>query len=94
MGKLDLIKAISDKTSYTVKEVGTFLDAFIDIVQGTVAKGDEVNVTGFGKFERKLHPARQCSNPHTGEAVSVPECYAPHFKVGATFKSVVKEGGR
>ena len=48
MNKQELIDAIAADTDATKTAVGRFLDSFIENVQGTVAKGDQVTLTGFG----------------------------------------------
>ncbi len=50
MTKLDLVKAIAEKSGKTVKDTDIFLNAFIDIVGETLKKGTDVSIIGFGVF--------------------------------------------
>jgi DNA-binding protein HU-beta len=59
-------------------------------VQGTVAKGDQVTLTGFGTFKRADVAARTGRNPTTGQAMSLPATVKPRFVPGAIFKAKVK----
>jgi len=54
-----------------------------------VAKGEKVQLLGFGTFEAKHRAARVGRNPATGEAVEIPETVVPVFKPGQEFKEMV-----
>ncbi|MBA9847896.1 MULTISPECIES: HU family DNA-binding protein [Burkholderiaceae] len=90
MNKQELIDAIAADTDATKTAVGRFLDSFIENVQGTVAKGDQVTLTGFGTFKRADVAARTGRNPTTGQAMSLPATVKPRFVPGAIFKAKVK----
>jgi integration host factor subunit beta len=47
-----------------------------------MARGDRVELRGFGAFSVKNRPARVGRNPRTGEQVDVEEKYVPQFKAG------------
>lgn len=52
MNKKQLIKAIADTDHFeTQKDAKAFLDEFLTIISDTVASGQEVRITDFGKFE-------------------------------------------
>ena len=55
----------------------------------TVNKGEKVNITGFGVFEKRARAARTARNPRTGETVKVKKTNVPAFRAGTTFKDVV-----
>jgi DNA-binding protein HU-beta len=88
MNKRDLIDAISgqlgDKKTATVA-----VNAVLDTIQSTVARGDKVAITGFGVFEKAIRPARTARNPATGATIRVPKSSVPKFRAGADFKAVV-----
>lgn len=90
MNKQELIDAIAEETDATKTAVGRFLDSFIENVQATVAKGDQVTLTGFGSFKRADVAARTGRNPTTGQALSLPATVKPRFVPGAIFKAKVK----
>ena len=68
--------------------VGT-VDAVFETISETLAKHEEVRITGFGTFATKHRPARTGRNPRTGEAVSVPASVAPAFRAGKALKEAV-----
>jgi DNA-binding protein HU-beta len=65
------------------------VNAVLDTIQTTVAKGDKVAITGFGVFEKQNRPARTARNPATGEPIKVAKSSVPKFRPGADFKAVV-----
>lgn len=94
MNKNQLAAAIADRMDgATQTQTKAFLDALVDVVQDTVAAGDEkVVIPGFGTWERKFSGARTATNPATGGKIDVPARYRASFKVGSTFKDVVATG--
>ncbi len=88
MNKRDLIDAISSRMG-DKKTATEAVNAVLDTIQQTVAKGDKVSITGFGVFEKTVRPARVARNPATGAAVKVPKTSVPKFRAGADFKAMV-----
>lgn len=72
------------------KEVDEVVKATFDTVVDSVAKGDTVTITGFGKFERRDRRARQGRNPKTQESISISATVTPGFTPGRAFKDIVK----
>jgi DNA-binding protein HU-beta len=88
MNKRDLIDAISDRIG-SKKSATEAVNAVLDTIQRTVAKGDKVSITGFGVFEKQMRPARTARNPATGAAIKVPKTSVPKFRAGSDFKAMV-----
>jgi DNA-binding protein HU-beta len=65
------------------------LDAVLDTITKTVAKGDKVTIPGFGTFEKRERSARTGRNPQTGAEINIAATSVPGFKAGAKFKSAV-----
>ena len=91
MKKNDMIKVVATKTGYTQKDIGTVLDTIIDTIIETVASGDEVSITGFGKFGITERAERQGRNPQTGETITIAASKSPKFKAASTFKTSVNQ---
>ena len=72
MNKRDLIDAISGRLG-DKKTATEAVNAVLDTIQHTVAKGDKVAITGFGVFEKSDRPARTARNPATGASIKVPK---------------------
>jgi DNA-binding protein HU-beta len=88
MNKRDLIDALSTRMG-DKKTATEALNAVLDTIQATVAKGDKVAITGFGVFEKQVRPARTARNPATGASIKVPKTSVPRFRAGADFKAIV-----
>ncbi len=88
MNKRDLIDAISGRLG-DKKTATEAVNAVLDTIQDTVAKGDKVSITGFGVFEKTVRPARTARNPATGAAIKVPKSSVPKFRASADFKALV-----
>jgi DNA-binding protein HU-beta len=88
MNKRDLIDAISGRMG-DKKTATEAVNAVLDTIQGAVAKGDKVAITGFGVFEKTERPARTARNPATGASIKVPKSSVPKFRAGADFKAMV-----
>src|SRR5689334_11049700 len=88
MNKRDLIDAISGRLGGK-KTATEAVNAVLDTIQSTVARGDKVAITGFGVFEKAVRPARTARNPATGASIKVPKSSVPKFRAGADFKAVV-----
>lgn len=86
MNKTELISAISDKAGTSKKDSEAVLNAFIEVVTEVTAEHDKLQLVGFGTFEVAERAARTGKNPHTGEAINIPACFAPKFKAGAKLK--------
>jgi DNA-binding protein HU-beta len=88
MNKRDLIDAIAPRLG-DKKSAAEAVNAVLDTIQATVAKGDKVSITGFGVFEKAVRPARTARNPATGASIRVPRSSVPKFRAGADFKAIV-----
>ena len=79
MNKEELVQEISKKAKVTQKDAGEVLNALVDTIQKTVAKGKKVTLVGFGTFESRKRAARTGRNPQTGKEISIPAKTVPVF---------------
>src|SRR5262245_48340144 len=86
--KAQLIEALSERLG-DKKAAGAAVDGLVDVIVRTVNKGEKVNITGFGVFEKRARAARTARNPRTGETVKVKKTTVPAFRAGTTFKDVI-----
>jgi DNA-binding protein HU-beta len=93
VNKAELVDSVAEKTGHTKRDVSSVIEAVIDEIKKSVAKGDKVSIAGLGVFERTERKARTGRNPRTGESVKIPAAKLPKFRAGSEFKSVVN-GGR
>ena len=89
MNKSELIAALAEKTAFSRKDAEKVLNGFVDSVSGSLAKGEKVQLIGFGTFDVKKRPARTARNPRTGAEIKIAASKAPAFKPGKEMKTAV-----
>ena len=90
MNKEELVQEVAKKAKVTQKEAAEIINAFMDTVQKTVAKGKKVTLVGFGTFEARKRAARTGRNPQTGAELKIAAKTVPAFSAGKKFKELVK----
>jgi len=90
MNKSDLIQSVVEKTGLTKKDSASALDAMFNGITDSLAKGESVQLIGFGTFEVRSRQAREGRNPATGEAIKIKASKVPAFKAGKALKDMVK----
>jgi len=88
MNKSELINAIA-AAGLSKKDAGIALDAAVTAVSEALAKGESVQLVGFGTFSVKERAAREGRNPRTGEIVRIAAAKSPAFKAGKALKDKV-----
>ena len=73
----------------TAKDIDLAVKAILDALSNTLAKGERIEIRGFGCFSLKHRPERNGRNPMTGETVRVPSKCVPHFKAGKELRTRV-----
>ena len=91
MNKAELIAAMAAKTGETKKGAEATINAFVNTVMESLAKGDKVQLVGFGSFEVRKRAARKGRNPQTKEEIKIPASKAPVFKAGKALKDLVNK---
>jgi DNA-binding protein HU-beta len=89
MTKPELISKIASKSGMTNKDSGKVLEAFVEVVSESLAKGQNVQLIGFGSFEVHKRDARKGRNPRTGAELRIPSRKVPVFKAGKGLKDSV-----
>ena len=91
MTKADIISEVSKETGFTKVEVENQLDSIINTIKISLAKGERVDVRGFGSFIVKERPKRMAINPATKEKFVLNKRYEPIFKVSKILKEYVNK---
>ena len=95
MTRSDLIAALAARfTHLTAKDAEIAVKEIFDAIGNSLAHGGRVEIRGFGSFSLNYRPARKGRNPTSGEAVSVPATYVPHFKAGKEMRERVEESAK
>ena len=90
MTKDDLIQILAKKTGLSKRSAEESINVVLDEITKTLSKGEEVILTGFGKFEVKNMKERIGINPRTKEKIKIPATNIPKFRTGKSLKDAVK----
>jgi integration host factor subunit beta len=83
MTKSDLILRLAELYPHLLqRDIERIVGTVFDEITNALARGNRVELRGFGAFSVKQRDARQGRNPRTGEAVAVSEKRVPFFKTG------------
>ena len=86
MNKTDFIAAVAQKAEISKKDAKAAVEAFFEVVEEELKKGEKVQLVGFGTFEVAERAAREGRNPATNETITIPASKAPKFKAGKALK--------
>jgi integration host factor subunit beta len=90
MTKSDLIVRLAERFPQLVAKDADFaVKMILDAMSEALAKGDRIEIRGFGSFALNYRPPRVGRNPKSGDKVSVPQKWVPHFKAGKELRERV-----
>ena len=90
MTKSDLIARLAERFPQLVaKDADLAVKMILDAMSDALAKGDRIEIRGFGSFSLHYRPPRTGRNPKTGDAVALPGKHVPHFKPGKELRERV-----
>ena len=90
MTKSDMIARLAERFPQLVAKDADFaVKMILDALSEALAKGNRIEIRGFGSFSLNYRPPRVGRNPKSGDKVSVPEKWVPHFKAGKELRERV-----
>ena len=94
MIRSELIQKIAEENPHLFqRDVERIVNTVFEEIINAMARGDRVELRGFGAFSVKKRDARQGRNPRTGESVSVDEKHVPFFKTGKLLRERLNGDG-
>ena len=91
MNKADLVEAVASATEISKSKADDVVGAIVATIVKAVAKGDSVQLVGFGTFGSGKRAARTGRNPRTGEAIKIAAAKTVKFTAGKAFKDAVNK---
>ena len=92
MNKSDLIlKILKSEPTLFKKDATKIVNVFFDTISNAIAKGERVELRGFGVFDVKKREARIARNPKNGDVVAVPAKKVPFFRMGKDMKDRINK---
>lgn len=94
MNKAEPIKAVASRLECTQEQTADAMDALMGVVQDTLARGDNVQLVGFGTFAVTARAGREGRNPQTGATLTIPAKKIVKFKPGKILSNAVAVGDK
>jgi integration host factor subunit beta len=92
MMKSELIERIARKQNHLAyKDVELAVKSLLEQMSNALSSGERIEIRGFGSFSLHFRPPRSGRNPKTGDSVSLPGKYVPHFKPGKELRERVND---
>ena len=86
--KLDLVTEVVNKTGLTKTRAELAVETVFESMKQALAKGDRIELRGFGVFNVKPRKTGIGRNPRTGTEVNIPPCKAVRFKPGKDLQAL------
>ena len=92
MRKAEIVVEIAEKVNLSQKDIKEVIETFFFEMGNSLAKGNKIELRGFGVFKPILRKERVGRNPKTGEIITIPKKKAVIFKPGKELKEKVEDG--
>ena len=89
MRKQDLVKEVANEAGLSEAQATKAVNAFLDSIQGALARNEEIQLSGFGSFKVVERAGREGRNPRTGETMQIAASRVPRFTAGSGLKKAI-----
>jgi integration host factor subunit alpha len=90
--KADLIKAVMNKNGYDQRQATETIETLLETMKSTLASGEDVLISGFGKFCVKEKAERKWRNPATGGSMMLPPKKVVTFRCSGILRERINNG--
>ena len=91
--KTDIVKRLWKKNDFSKAQSAELVETMIKFIKDTLESGEDVLISGFGKFCVKSKKERRGRNPSTGDALMIDPRKIVTFKVSGKLRERVNTGG-
>lgn len=91
MNKTELIESVAKLAQLPKKTSEEAINAVLNSISDTLAKGEKVTLVGFGTFETRHRAARKGRNPATSAEINIPATTVAAFKPGKVLKDKINK---
>ena len=88
--KTDMVDMVQERIGFSRKKSTDIIETFIEIIKDTIGSGDDVLISGFGKFCVKQKNQRKGRNPATGRDMMLSSRRVVTFKCSSVLRDKVK----
>lgn len=89
MTKAEIVERVFEKGTHSKRDCAELVENVFDILKTTLEAGEEVKISGFGKFEVKSKDERLGRNPITGESLTIAARKVMSFKPSSVLKQSI-----
>lgn len=90
--KLTIVETISDKLDLKPSQAKNSVEHLLEILKSTLSSGEDVMISGFGKFQVNEKAPRKGRNPSTGKSMMLKKRRVVTFKVAGKLKDQMNNG--
>ncbi len=90
VNKDELVRGVAERSGLDNGQAKKAVEATLEEITKQISGGNEVRLTGFGKFSAVKRAAREGRNPRTGESMQIAAKSVPKFSPGAELKKAVQ----
>jgi len=91
INKQEIVDVVTDQTRLARRDVEEVVNAFLELLINKLSLNEEINLSGFGKFEVRERKGRRGVNPRNpSQEIQVPSVRVAKFRPGKTLKEAVK----
>jgi DNA-binding protein HU-beta len=90
VNKDELVRGVAERSGLDNGQAKKAVEATLEEITKQISGGNEVRLTGFGKFSAVQRAAREGRNPRTGESMQIAAKSVPKFSPGAELKKAVQ----
>jgi integration host factor subunit beta len=93
MTRSELIKTLGKRYPHLYSgHVGRIVETIFDEITSALARGDRIELRGFGSFSARQRKAHRNQNPKTGEPLHGGKKRAPYFRAGKELRQLLNKG--
>jgi DNA-binding protein HU-beta len=91
INKQELVDVVTDQTRLPRRDIELVINNFLELLISKLSLNEEINLSGFGKFEVRERKGRRGVNPRNpSQEIQVPSVRVAKFRPGKTLKEAVK----
>ena len=88
--KANLAERLFEEVGLNKREAKEFVDVFFETIRGSLERGEQVKLSGFGNFDLRQKNERPGRNPKTGEEIPISARTVVTFRPGQKLKARVE----
>jgi integration host factor subunit alpha len=91
MTKVDIVTSVYEKMGFSKRESSDIVENFFKIIKDSLARGENVKISGLGNFVVREKKARKGRNPQTGEEIRITPRRVLNFKLSQVLRDEIND---